>query len=149
MHGGFPRATTIFPSGSSTDGRSGCAEDSIFAERPRFDVLVRGSSTTLSAAAQRPHELAFGLSGPFALPDASQAPGSNVINYGTDGRRAGNAVLEYNITGLHVQLTPDVVQDAVGSTLVDIVGGSQLTFPFYAVGESFESTTLTFRPRVF
>lgn len=115
----------------------------------RFDVLGTGSGSTLSAAAQRPHELAFGLSGPFALPDSSQPPGSNVINYWTDSRRAGNAVLEYNITGLRVQPTPDVVLAAVGSTLVDIVGGSQLTFPFFAAGESFESTTLTFRPRVF
>ena len=112
----------------------------------RFDVLGSGSSTTLSAAAQRPHQLAFGLSGPFALPDASQPPGTNLINYWTDSRRAGNAVLEYNISGLRVQPTPSVVLDAVGADLQAIVGGTQLAFPFFAAGESFESTTLTFRP---
>jgi hypothetical protein len=115
----------------------------------RFDVLGSGSSTTLSAASQRPRELGFTLSGPFALPDASQPPGTNLINYWTDSRRAGNAVLEYNISGLRVQPTPDVVLSAVGSDLQDIVGGTQLSFPFFAAGESFESTTLTFRPRAF
>lgn len=115
----------------------------------RFDVLGSGSSTTLDAAAQRPHELAFGLSGPFALPDASQPPGTNLINYWTDSNRAGNAVLEYNITGLRVQPTPSVVLNAVGADLQAMVGSAPLPFPFFAAGESFENTTLTFRPNAF
>ena len=115
----------------------------------RFDVLGSGSSTSLSAAAQRPRELGFTLSGPFVLPDASQPPGTNLINYWTDSRRAGNAVLEYNISGLRVQPAPTVVLDAVGADLQAIVGGTQLSFPFFAAAESFESTTLTFRPNAF
>ena len=115
----------------------------------RFDVAGSGSSTTLSAAAQKPHGLAFGLSGPFGLPDPMQPPGTNLINYWTDSHRAGNAVLEYSISGLRVQPTPDVVLNAVGSDLQAIVGGSTLSFPFFAAGESFESTTLTFRPNAF
>lgn len=115
----------------------------------RFDVLGSGSSTTLDAAAQHPPKLAFGLSGPFALPESSQPPGSNLINYWTDSGRAGNAVLEYSISGLRVQPTPGVVLNAVGSDLQAIVGSAPLSFPFFAAGESFESTTLTFRPNAF
>lgn len=115
----------------------------------RFDVLGTGSDTTLSAAAQKPHELAFGLSGPYSLPDASQPPGTNLINYWTDGGRAGNAVLEYNISGLRVQPAPSVVLNAVGDDLQAMVGTAPLGFPFFAAGESFESTTLTFRPHAF
>lgn len=115
----------------------------------RFDVLGSGSGTTLDAAAQHPHSLAFALSGPFALPEASQPPGSNLINYWTDSDRAGNAVLEYNISGLRVQPTPSVVLSAVGPDLQAMVGTAPLPFPFFAAGETFESTTLTFRPSAF
>jgi hypothetical protein len=57
--------------------------------------------------------------------------------------------LEYSISGLRVQPTPSVVLNAVGSDLQAIVGSAPLPFPFFAAGESFESTTLTFRPNAF
>ena len=83
------------------------------------------------------------------LPDPAQAPATNSINYWTSGDRIGNAALAYDIKGLRQAPAAGVVLTAQGSQLQAIIGGTQLTFPFFAAGESFTTTTLTFKRQVF
>lgn len=117
--------------------------------RLSFEITGSGAGTTLAAAVQRPTDLAWSLAGPLPLPDPAQAPATNSINYWTSGDRTGNAALEYDIKGLRQALAPGVVLTAQGSELQAIIGGTELTFPFFAAAESFTTTTLTFKRHVF
>lgn len=117
--------------------------------RLSFATTGSGAARTLKAAVQRPEELAWTLAGPLPLPDPAQAPATNSINYWTTADRIGNAALEYDIKGLRQAPAPSIVLTAQGSELQAIIGGTQLTFPFFAAGESFTSTTLTFKRHAF
>lgn len=117
--------------------------------RLSFETTGSGATSTLAAAVQRPAELAWTLAGPLPLPDPAQAPATNSINYWTRTDRIGNAALEYDIKGLRQAPAPGVVLTAQGTELQAIIGGTELTFPFFAAGESFTTTTLTFKRHVF
>ncbi|HEU4409860.1 MAG TPA: hypothetical protein VFS43_31695 [Polyangiaceae bacterium] len=116
---------------------------------PKIEYEITPESE-LFVSVPRPKSFAFELSGPITLPDPNAPPNPvSTFNYwyGTDA--FGNVLQQNVVTGIRFGEGSGVVLTAIGPELQAVLGGTTLTFPFFAAPEVFDRADVSVQTNVF
>lgn len=119
----------------------------------RFDPSLDfqfSAAPALSASVSLPPSLAWGLGGPVTLPDPASTPNPvTTFNYWKQTPQNGNVLQQNVVTGIRFGEGDGVTLTAVGTDLQAIVGGTTLSFPFFAKPETFDRADVSLQTSVF
>jgi hypothetical protein len=116
---------------------------------PKLEYAI-GPGPELSVSVPRPKPLAFELNGPITLPDPNAPPNPvTTFNYWYSTPHFGNVVQQNDVTGIRFGEGSGVVLTATGSELQEIIGGTTLSFPFFAAPEIFDRADVSVKTHAF